>query len=101
MNSVLFFGGFSMLDKMFTDSPYVYLMYVRRGKPENHYSDSFFEFVSVLSPADLLHYLNRQYDKIVYGVTITEKVGKVLILHTTTKRKYAIVRISIRELAGF
>ena len=91
-----------MLGKMFTDSPYEYLLYVRNGKPENCMSDLFFEFVSVLMPSDVLHYHKKQYSKIVGNLLqSTERIGKVLILHVDDEKKFAIVRISIRELAGF
>ncbi len=89
------------LDKMFTDSPYEYLLYVRNGKPEDNHSELFFEFVSVLMPSDVLHYHKKQYSKIVGDLQATEKIGKVLILHVDDEKKFAIVRISIRELAGF
>ena len=90
-----------MLEKMFAESPYEYLLYVRNGKPENHYSEMFFEFVSVLLPSDVLHYHKKQYSKIVGDLQATERVGKVLILHVDDEKKFAIVKISIRELAGF
>ncbi len=90
-----------MLEQMFTDSPYEYLLYVRNGKPEDCMSDLFFEFVSVLMPADVLHYHHKRYHKIVGSLQATERIGKVLILHVDDEKKFAIVRISIRELAGF
>lgn len=90
-----------MLEKMFTDSPYEYLLYVRNGKPEEKHSDLFFEFVSVLTPSETLYYHKKQYSKIVGELQSTERIGKVLILHVDDEKKFAIVRISIRELAGF